>query len=169
MLAAAPTREQVAPAEPVNNTPHQPEINTLLGGANPWGCRARSDNPHGSTIDPGPGWIQAKSHILCATEPPSYSSERISQELWRKENGVWKIKTTKVSQCTFGVPGIGSPTCVHSNTGNAPMMTAYINRACVSGTRYDYKVAADFSMTVGDTTYRKHDDRTAYDELCRYP
>ena len=169
MLAAMPPGEEPTAAVPPNDTAQQPEINMLLGGVNPWGCRARSDNPHGSTIDPGPGWIQAKSHILCASEPPSYSSERISQELWRQESGVWKVRRTKVSQCTFGVPGIGIPVCKHSNTGNKPMMTAFINWKCTPGSIYNYKVVGDFAMTVGDKTYRKHNDRTANNVLCEYP
>ena len=116
----------------------------LSSTGNPWGCGAKSDYPHESTRNPGPGWIQAKSHTRCTVPPPASSVWTITQELYRSSWTGWRLEAYKVSSCPFR---IGAPTCKVSS------MTAYINWDCEAGTLYHYKVQARHQLTVHGEQY----------------
>ncbi len=111
---------------------------------NPWGCKAKSDRPHESTIDPGPGWIQAKSHTACLLDPPRGSVWTIWQRLYRSSWSGWKLVASKYSQCPVAA---GAPTCTVTK------MTAYVNWDCEAGTWYNYKVEGDHQLIAFGRTF----------------
>lgn len=122
------------------------------GTPNPWGCTGWSDNPHESTISPGRGWIQAKSHISCTGYPPSGALWKIEQILrrssWRGWIQVAPSSGWKVSKCPSGT---GGPKCT------ARTMIAYINWNCPTDTLYNYEVASYHEIDYGGIQYSVRD------------
>ncbi len=115
---------------------------------NPWGCRIRAHHPHESTVDPGPGYVQAKATIECTTTPPTHTAE-IWQELSKWEGSDFTIEAVKTSFCPSGV---GEPDCYPTLNG-AILMRGYINAPCEVGTTKRYVHLSIGRLTVDGVTY----------------
>lgn len=100
-------------------------------GPNPWACYGRVENPHQSDDDPGPGYIQAKTGIVCGLEPPSGWQALVSQRLYiGDDDGDFSLIAAKASNCPTGA---GSPTCRDWQNRSSYIMRAYINDECNPG------------------------------------
>lgn len=93
------------------------------GQTNPWGCDFHRDSPHESTVDPGPGYAQAKARIECTVAPPAHVAT-IWQELSKWEGSDFTIEAVKTSICPSGV---GRPDCHPNLNSKGVLMQAYIN------------------------------------------
>lgn len=116
---------------------------------NPWGCRLRAHSPHESSIDPGPGHVQAKADIECDLVPPSHTSI-ITQDLSRSTGSSIVIEVVKTSSCPAGT---GEPDCYPSLDDGGLLMRAYINTECEVGKKYRWVHIADARLYANGTVY----------------
>ena len=132
-------------------------------GPNPWGCYGRVENPHESHDDPGPGYIQAKTSVLCAVEPPSDWQALIAQRLYVADDDYeFSLIAAKSSHCQTGA---GDPECRNWLRASSYIMRAHVNDQCNPGpTTAMYGQVADVLLIANGSNYTGSGVNTAEDD-----
>ena len=123
------------------------------GTRNPWDCYGKSDYPHGSSSNPGNGYVNAKSHIFCAETPPNHT-EQITITLYHFENNQWYFEKVAYGACPSGTGSHNRPTCrYHYTTNMGWLMELVLSQKCEEGTTSPYKQVAHHFLWSGDSLY----------------
>lgn len=122
----------------------------VLGGGNPWGCRAKAWDPHFSdhAFAKGKYKINAMSTTKCHTRPPPDARWQIAQKLFRSSwhgwiqvapGGLFKIFRWKNTWCG----GSRTRYCRPRN------MRAFIQWGCPRNSKYNYRLTSVHFLYVG--------------------